>query len=123
MNAPFRPSLAAVRATSLAEVDEVRRIEAFVAGHPDATPFHRPAWLLAAARGTGNRARAVLLERGWELTGYLPLLEVHSPLFGGMLASSGFGVMNRSTAATPMLRAATKINPPSSPLEKYSALL
>ncbi|MBK6801051.1 FemAB family XrtA/PEP-CTERM system-associated protein [Novosphingobium sp.] len=92
MNAPFRPSLAAVRATSLAEVDEVRRIEAFVAGHPDATPFHRPAWLLAAARGTGNRARAVLLERGWELTGYLPLLEVHSPLFGGMLASSGFGV-------------------------------
>jgi hypothetical protein len=33
-----------------------------------------------------------LLERGGELSGYLPLSEVHSPLFGGMLASSGFGV-------------------------------
>jgi FemAB-related protein (PEP-CTERM system-associated) len=92
MNAPFRPSLAAVRASSLAEADECRRIEAFLARQPDATPFHRPAWLQATARGTDNRAHALLLERGGELTGYLPLLEVHSPLFGGLLASSGFGV-------------------------------
>lgn len=92
MNAHFRPSLAVVRAVTLAEADEVRRVEAFVAAHPDATPFHRPAWLLATARGTANRARALLLERDGALTGYLPLLEVHSPLFGGMLASSGFGV-------------------------------
>lgn len=92
MNAPFRPSLATLRPSSLAEADELRRIERFVAGHAEGTPFHRPAWLLAAARGTGNRARALLLERGGELTGYLPLLEVHSPLFGGVLVSSGFGV-------------------------------
>jgi len=92
MNAPFRPSLACVRVSALDQTDELRRIEGFLAAHPHATPFHRPAWLLATARGTGNRACALLLERGGQLIGYLPLLEVHSPLFGGMLASSGFGV-------------------------------
>lgn len=92
MNAPFRPSLSAVRVSALDEADELRRIEGFLAAHPHATPFHRPAWLLATARGTGNRACALLRERGGQLIGYLPLLEVHSPLFGGMLASSGFGV-------------------------------
>jgi FemAB-related protein (PEP-CTERM system-associated) len=34
----------------------------------------------------------LVAERGGELFGFLPLSEVHSPLFGRMLASSGFGV-------------------------------
>lgn len=91
MNAPFR------HATKLAlldpaEPDAAVRIEAFVAAHPDATPFHRPAWLTAVAKGSGNTALALALEHGADLVAVLPLLEVHSPLFGRVLVSSGFGV-------------------------------
>lgn len=92
MNAPFRPVLNSVRLADLADPGELRRIESYVADHPHGTPFHRPAWLLAAARGTGNGALALLDERGGEITGYLPLTEAHSPLFGRVLASSGFAV-------------------------------
>lgn len=92
MNAPFRPSTLTVRTASVSDPDELRRIEAYVAAHDEGTAFHRPAWLLGTAQGTGNRALALLAERGGELTGYVPLTEVHSPLFGRVLASSGFGV-------------------------------
>ena len=92
MNAPFRPVALRVRAADLRDPDELRRIETFVQSRPQATVFHRPGWLLASAAGTGNRAHALLAERGGELTAYLPLTEIHSPLFGRMLASSGFAV-------------------------------
>lgn len=91
MNAPFRHAATPV-ALDPAERDAAGRIEAFVAAHPDATPFHRPAWLTAVARGSGNTALVLALEKGTELTAVLPLLEVHSPLFGRVLVSSGFGV-------------------------------
>ena len=92
MNAPFRPAALRVRAADLRDPEELRRIEAFVQCHPQATVFHRPGWLLASAAGTGNRAHALVAERGGALTAYLPLTEIHSPLFGRMLASSGFAV-------------------------------
>ena len=92
MNAPFRPAALCVSAADLHDPAELRRIEAFVQDHPHATPFHRPAWLLASAAGTGNRAHALLAERCGEIAAYLPLTEIHSPLFGRMLASSGFAV-------------------------------
>ena len=92
MNAPFRPAALRVSAANLRDPAELQRIESFVQGHPQATVFHRPGWLLATAKGTGNRAHALLAERGGELTGFLPLTEIHSPLFGRMLASSGFAV-------------------------------
>jgi len=92
MNAPFRPAALAVREADLADPGEVRRLERFVTEHPDGTPFHRPAWLNGVARGTGNRALALVAERRGELVALLPLNEIHSPLFGRMLASSGFGV-------------------------------
>ncbi len=92
MNAPFTPAALVLRQADLADPNEFARLERFVAEHPEGTPFHRPAWLCAVARGTGNGAIALVTERGGELTGYLPLSEVHSPLFGRMLASSGFGV-------------------------------
>jgi FemAB-related protein (PEP-CTERM system-associated) len=92
MNAPFVISRDALRIADLAHPGERERIEAFVASHPDATPFHRPAWLEAVARGTGNAA-VLLVQEGREgICGYLPLSEVHSPVFGRMLASSGFAV-------------------------------
>jgi FemAB-related protein (PEP-CTERM system-associated) len=92
MNAPFRPAAQTLRKVELSDPGEVRRLEAFVAAHSEGTAFHRPAWLHAVARGTGNRALALIAERRGELTAYLPLSEVHSPLFGRVLASSGFAV-------------------------------
>jgi FemAB-related protein (PEP-CTERM system-associated) len=92
MNAPFAFDRAVtLRTADLADAAEVARIEAFVSGHGGSV-FHRPAWLLAVGRGTGNKAHGLLAERGGAFAGWLPLSEIHSPLFGRMLASSGFAV-------------------------------
>jgi FemAB-related protein (PEP-CTERM system-associated) len=88
MNAPFVPQRQSVR---LADPGEPG-IAAFLADHPEATAFHRPEWLLGVSAGTGSSALALVAERGGAIAGYLPLSEIHSPLFGRMLASSGFGV-------------------------------
>ncbi len=93
MNAPFRldPALA-VRLADLADPGEAMRLEAYVAAHPEGSPFHRPAWLLAVAEATGNAALALVGEWGGEVAAYLPLNEIHSPIFGRLMASSGFAV-------------------------------
>lgn len=91
MNAPFQHAVI-VRELDLADPGEAQRLEALVSGHPGGTAFHRPAWLNAVARATGNRALALVLERRDDIAAYLPLLEVHSPLFGRVMVSSGFGV-------------------------------
>jgi FemAB-related protein (PEP-CTERM system-associated) len=87
MNA-FAP-LATVRA---AEAADRAAIGAFVAAHPDATPFHLPQWGEAIARGCGQTSLTLLAERGGRLVGLLPLTEIRSPLFGSALVSTGFGV-------------------------------
>lgn len=91
MNAPF---LHGISQTILdpGNPGDAAWIEAFVAAHPDGTPFHRPAWLNAVARGSGNRALVLAAVRGPSLSAILPLLEVRSRLFGNALVSSGFGV-------------------------------
>jgi FemAB-related protein (PEP-CTERM system-associated) len=85
-----------LRLIELADPGQAQRLESFLAAHPDATPFHRPAWLAAVAAGTGNPAMALVAERenetGHDITAYLPLNVVHSPIFGRVLASSGFAV-------------------------------
>ncbi|MEO6152286.1 MAG: FemAB family XrtA/PEP-CTERM system-associated protein [Croceibacterium sp.] len=91
MNAPFVHARDRLRAVDLRQPDEVARIEAFVADQAGSV-FHRPAWLQAVARGTGQTARGLVAETGDRLTGWLPLTEIHSPVFGRMLASSGFAV-------------------------------
>jgi FemAB-related protein (PEP-CTERM system-associated) len=92
MNAPFTPARELIRLADLADPVETARLEPFVAAHPDGTPFHRPAWLQAVAAGTGNPALALVAERQGAVTSYLPLNQVHSPVFGRLLASSGFAV-------------------------------
>ena len=62
MNAPFRLASQTVRMAGLDDPNELARIEAFVAAHEHGTPFHRPVWLEAVARGTGNKAVALLAE-------------------------------------------------------------
>lgn len=92
MNMPFALTRTTCRLADMADPRDLSRIEAFVRASPEATPFHRPAWLLAAAKGTGNHADVLLAERADGIAAMLPLIEAHSPLFGRVLSSSGFGV-------------------------------
>ena len=91
MNAPFSHISETVRVVRLREPDEAARVEAFVAD-VGGSVFHRPAWLSAIECGTGQLALGLLAERNGAITGWLPLSEVHSPVFGRMLASSGFAI-------------------------------
>ena len=72
---------------------QVTAVDAFVEGMVDGTPFHRPAWIKAVERGTGNRAHmlAVVASSG-QIAGLLPLTHMKSRLFGEALVSSGFAV-------------------------------
>lgn len=92
MNAPFRPSAVQIRACDLGDPRLCAQLEGYVADHPQGTAFHRPAWIGAVAKGTRNRALALVAERDDQLAGYLPLVDVASPLFGRALVSSGFAV-------------------------------
>lgn len=92
MNAPVVISREELRLADLSDANEAARIERFVAEHPEGTVFHQPRWLQAVADGTGNRALALVNERRDEICAWLPVSEVHSPIFGRLLASSGFGV-------------------------------
>ena len=81
-----------VRAANLADPGERQRIEAFIAGQPEAELFHRPAWSLAVERGCRQRAHYLVAEGRAGIEGVLPLTEMRSPLFGSALVSTGFGV-------------------------------
>jgi FemAB-related protein (PEP-CTERM system-associated) len=86
MNAPRPIPALAVRAADLADP----RLDAFVRAHAAATPFHRPQWSRAVARGTGQQAHYLIAEQGGDVRGILPLTEIRSRLFGNALVSAGF---------------------------------
>ena len=92
---------------NLDEAAEVAAAEAFVAGRPDGTPFHRPAWLKAIARGTGNQGDmlAAVAPSG-QIAGLLPLTHMKSRLFGQALVSAGFAVDGGILADDPVVIAA-----------------
>lgn len=92
MNAPARLSAPTVRAARLDEPDEAQRIETFIRAAPGGTIFHTPRWLAAVERGCGQPAHMLVAERGAEIAGILPLTDVHSPIFGRAMVSSGFAV-------------------------------
>jgi FemAB-related protein (PEP-CTERM system-associated) len=93
MNAISAPPVFRIRTANLGEADEAHRIDAFVRGHADATPFHLTGWTSAVEQGAGQKARFLLAEAGdGELVGILPLSEIKSRLFGNALVSSGFAV-------------------------------
>ncbi|MEM8725882.1 MAG: FemAB family XrtA/PEP-CTERM system-associated protein [Pseudomonadota bacterium] len=99
MNAPIR-TVHKVRRVDLGQEREAERIEGFVREHR-ASLFHRPAWLRAVEVGTGQRATGLVAERLGVITGWLPLTEVRSLLFGKALVSSGFGVGGGICASSP----------------------
>jgi FemAB-related protein (PEP-CTERM system-associated) len=93
MNAPMLKRPIGVRVADLGERHERARIGAWVHDHAEGTPFHLPAWSVAVARGCRQKSHYLVAERGnGEIGGVLPLTEMHSPLFGRALVSTGFGV-------------------------------
>ncbi len=90
MNAPVNMAQR-VCIADLSDPAMVERIEAFVR-EQQGDVFHRPAWLKAVEAGTGQRACGMVAEQLGAVTGWLPLTEVRSVLFGKALVSSGFGV-------------------------------
>lgn len=91
MNAPFPLAGETIRLADLRQPDEVARIEGFVA-ELGGSVFQRPAWLAAVAEGTRQHALGLIAEKRGAVSGWLPLNEIHSPLFGRVLVSSGFAV-------------------------------
>lgn len=68
-------------------------IERWIFAQPCSTPFHRPAWIKAVARGNGQSAHMLVARDDiGAIVGLLPLNCIHSPLFGRALVSSGFAV-------------------------------
>lgn len=110
MNAPV--SMAhTVRLADLSYARDALRIEAFVR-EQHGSLFHTPAWLIAAERGTRHRASGFVSERLGAITGWLPLTEVRSMIFGRALVSSGFGIgggiLTDSEEAVGLLAAAAR---------------
>ncbi|MEE9433608.1 MAG: FemAB family XrtA/PEP-CTERM system-associated protein [Sphingorhabdus sp.] len=93
MNAPIIRSRIIVSVADLRDEHEYARIDAWVCGHGESTPFHRPAWQMAIERATGQQSVCLIAENTLgEISGLLPMHLVHSPLFGRALVSSGFAV-------------------------------
>ncbi len=80
-----------IRHADLSSPVDCAAIDAFLLEHPGATPFHRRAWIEAVTKGCGHKAHYLVVGAN-ALTGVLPLHEIHSPLFGRALVSSGFAV-------------------------------
>ena len=93
MNAPLVHERVTVRQANLADAGDCARIDAFVAEHPDSTPFHRTAWLNGVMTGTGQKAFCLLADTPTgNIEGLVPAHAVGSPLFGRAMVSSGFAV-------------------------------
>lgn len=68
-------------------------VEAFVAAHPDATPFHGARWGRAIEDATGHGWHPLVArDAAGTITGLLPLHHIRSRMFGSALVSSGFAV-------------------------------
>lgn len=111
MNAPVTTSHKVFFA-DLRDARLTARIDGFVK-EQRASLFHRPAWLRAVETGTGQKAGGFITEQFGAITGWLPLTEVRSVLFGKALVSSGFGVggglcVTSDTAAMRLIEAAQK---------------
>jgi FemAB-related protein (PEP-CTERM system-associated) len=92
----------AIASARLDDPNEVARIDAWLSGKNEATPFHRPAWMRAITQACSHKTHyLVAKDESAEILGILPLHDVHSPLFGRALVSSGFAVGGGVLADTP----------------------
>ena len=81
-----------VEEVDLSDPVQAREVDDWICAREDSTPFHRPAWIGAVARGCRQRAMMLVARRGGRIVGALPLTLVASRLFGRALVSSGFAV-------------------------------
>lgn len=97
----------AIVTLDLACQDQVSAADEFVLAHPHGTPFHRPAWMIAIAEATANRAHMLAaIGPSCRIEGLLPLHHVKSRLFGQALVSSAFAVEGGILAGGPAVAAA-----------------
>ncbi len=90
MNAPMRLSHE-VTAFDPSDQAAVNSLKGFLAERA-ASLFHQPQWLAAVEAGTGQCAGGFVARQLGVITGWLPVTQVRSALFGKALVSSGFGV-------------------------------
>lgn len=76
----------------LGDAAQVAELEAWLSSCPESTPFHRPAWISAVAKGCRQQAIMPVVRSGGEIKGLVPLNLIASRLFGRALVSSGFAV-------------------------------
>ncbi|AJA09902.1 hypothetical protein SKP52_15115 [Sphingopyxis fribergensis] len=90
MNAPTLPAKDGFSGTPLSDAVAW---DAYVAAHPDATPFQSRSWCEAITKATGHRCHLVTArDAEGRVTGLLPLHHIRSRLFGQALVASGFAV-------------------------------
>jgi FemAB-related protein (PEP-CTERM system-associated) len=104
------PSTAQPRATTdaksmklnVAALDSAHTVrwDAFVQACPEATFFHRAGWQRVIERAFGHRTHFMFVERGGQIEGVLPLVEIKSMLFGHSLASTPFCVYGGPAATS-----------------------
>ena len=78
----------------------------FVAGHAQATFFHRSEWRAVIERAFDHRTHYLLAEQDGAVVGVLPLAQVRTRLFGHTLISLPFCVYGGPLAAEPAAAAA-----------------
>ncbi len=82
-----------IECANLRDAAVVASLERWIAVNSESTPFHRPAWLMAVERGTGQSAvMLVARDECGSITGVLPLTLIKSRLFGNAIISSAFAV-------------------------------
>jgi FemAB-related protein (PEP-CTERM system-associated) len=101
-----------IRRADPASAADGAAIDAFLATHPDATPFHRREWMAAITKGCGHKGHYLVM--GDPIVAVLPLHVIHSPLFGRALVSTGFAVgggilTNDPNVIVPLAEAAWKL--------------
>ena len=64
--------------------------DGYVAGRPNASPYHRSGWCRLIARAFGHEARMLAVENENGLSGVLPLIVMRSRLFGRFVVSLPF---------------------------------
>lgn len=87
-SAGVAPSAALI---SVAEASESALVEAYVAAHPAATAYHRPAWLEVIHRAFGHETKYLVARTSHTgVVGVLPLVLFASRLFGRFAVSMPF---------------------------------
>jgi len=96
MNMAFSPEQDAnisIDRLDVLDAGDAQRIDSYVEGHGESTPFHRTAWMKAIKAACGHRFYYLVAEdRRGQIIGLLPLHLIHSALFGRAMVSSGFAV-------------------------------